>query len=918
MRSLRFKITAVSVVLVIFSLVIAVAVFYIASYRIILRKANQVNQILTDAAAQTIGTYLDKIADVAIASVNNGSIEGIIEPGHGTTYPDAERKDRYNYYLRQIIKYHDEIDAIVFVNEHDVVLASNVRGDFYRTFYEPSFFSGLKNTLASDARGPFFLGKYAEGQDERTVVYYPIYGTDRKEVRACIIIVPGEAFFRNINFPGGCIYLVDKAGTSVPVTQTPDAQSFPEGNLRYESNPGFDGWKIIGVSNSHEIHSKLGKNIPVCIGIGIPCILFAVLVVLYVSRRLVEPIQEMNRQVRKLTAVWPDNISIRTKNRKMRFRTTLLTVYSLFVTVPVISVALSFYINTKQIIENEVDLLSQYSTDLLLSQVNFIFDDYFESMVELSENERIQELLKYHNLAETDRQKAGESGEIMLKQQVSETVLSKQAKDPSLLNVALYDKDFDIIYSSVYGGYLMDAGHTKDHLQHLKGNKDRYLWSHMDQAYGGETVFRTGMPIRTGTLSDYSERGGEIEGYLVLDWNDQGISSVFDNFSCSSDIGVYLYDQNGEMIIKSSHDRTEGDIALSEEEKLKIASGQSLQYGNRSKEGYTATGRKIHANDWMLVAFVPLKEYHEGRVGLLLHSLILIGGLVAFSMVFSYRFSVKLGKNIKALLEVVRKVRKGDLDVRFKGNTGDEIEELGNSFNVMLDRLKEMIYQKIMSEMKAKDAEIRAKEFQLNLLQLQINPHFLYNTLKTVQYMVLCNDPRAEKMIKLLINLFRTSIGSGEKLVHVEEEIKHVQTYIEIQQIRFSNKFRITYDIPDEIMNLLILKLTLQPIVENAVFHGLELMEEGGEIHIDAAICRDKLRIRIFDNGRGIRQEELSEIREQLQGKARSRSIGLKNVHERIQLYFGKEYGVEIESTEGKGTTVSLWFPVNRDDEDVE
>ena len=175
--------------------------------------------------------------------------------------------------------------------------------------------------------------------------------------------------------------------------------------------------------------------------------------------------------------------------------------------------------------------------------------------------------------------------------------------------------------------------------------------------------------------------------------------------------------------------------------------------------------------------------------------------------------------------------------------------------------------------------------------------------------MVYSKDKHAEQMIKLLIKLFKTGVSKGEKLVSVREEIEHIRTYIDIQQMRFSNKFKVNYVIDDSVMDLKILKLTLQPIVENAIYHGLEMAEEEGIIEITGEMNEDRLVFVIRDNGLGITEEKLKEIKEQLKGLKAGRSIGLLNVHERIRLYFGINYGLDIESKIGYGTTVRVLLP---------
>jgi two-component system sensor histidine kinase YesM len=207
-------------------------------------------------------------------------------------------------------------------------------------------------------------------------------------------------------------------------------------------------------------------------------------------------------------------------------------------------------------------------------------------------------------------------------------------------------------------------------------------------------------------------------------------------------------------------------------------------------------------------------------------------------------------------------------------------------------------------------AEINFKDAQFNALQAQINPHFLYNTLETIHFMIVIGDNKAIKMVQLLGDLFRVGIGRGERFITLGQEVNHVRLYLEIQQIRYSNKFQVTIDMSEEVNQLYIIKFILQPIVENSIYHGIELMEEDGLISITGRIEAGQLVIRVTDNGIGMNESTLNELQDKLEGRIKTKGIGFTNVNERIRLNFGNEYGVFVESRENSGTTVTIRLPV--------
>ncbi|MEG1426157.1 MAG: sensor histidine kinase [Oscillospiraceae bacterium] len=264
-----------------------------------------------------------------------------------------------------------------------------------------------------------------------------------------------------------------------------------------------------------------------------------------------------------------------------------------------------------------------------------------------------------------------------------------------------------------------------------------------------------------------------------------------------------------------------------------------------------------------------------------------------------YVMSRILSYNINKICHVVEKVQFGDLDARFSSKRNDEIYALGENVNQMLLRIHNLIKEKYVIELKA-------KEFELNLLQSQINPHFLCNTLRTIEYMASVSDPRTVNTIKKLIYIFRRCLDVKNNLISLEEELKYVKNYTEIQQIRFGDKFCVEVDMPKELEEIRILQFTIQPLVENAIYHGVELLEANGKILILVEKDNTHIVVRVTDNGPGMNAEKLQEVRDRLAGKIPSESVGLINVNDRLKLQYGNSCGIIIESTVGIGTSVTL------------
>lgn len=286
---------------------------------------------------------------------------------------------------------------------------------------------------------------------------------------------------------------------------------------------------------------------------------------------------------------------------------------------------------------------------------------------------------------------------------------------------------------------------------------------------------------------------------------------------------------------------------------------------------------------------------------------------VAFAIVAALRISRSIYLPIKKLHDVTTTIARKDLEPLVTSDNVDEITELGMSFNIMVGKVRELLAAKIQEQENLKKAELRA-------LQAQINPHFLYNTLDTIIWMVESKrSAQVVDLVRALSRFFRISLSKGEDWITVGDEFEHVASYLAIQKIRYRDILDYQIDIDDTILSATILKLTLQPLVENALYHGIKNKRAGGMIHVrgqsrDAAF----IHIAIEDNGMGMTPERLTQVRAALVSDAPGPSeggYGLVNVNQRIRLYYGQRYGLTIASEYGAGTTVSLTIPLRRQPE---
>ncbi len=285
---------------------------------------------------------------------------------------------------------------------------------------------------------------------------------------------------------------------------------------------------------------------------------------------------------------------------------------------------------------------------------------------------------------------------------------------------------------------------------------------------------------------------------------------------------------------------------------------------------------------------------------------VIIGGLALIIFLLLGYISLvtdRITEPIIALSGRVRDITQGDFEPRRAVEASvTEIQSLSDGFENMTGQLNELIAKNKLAERKKRHAE-------LELLQAQINPHFLYNTLDTIIWLIESDNKETSiEMVSALSDFFRSSLSKGRDVITIEEEKKHVLSYMLIQKTRYRDRMDYEIDIPESLYCYQLPKLTLQPLVENSIYHGIKMQREKGFIKVTAADIGETIELTVRDNGAGMTEERLAELKNTLKGSD-SLGFGLRTVHERLQLFFGEEYGLQIQSAEGVGTTVSAIIP---------
>jgi len=367
--------------------------------------------------------------------------------------------------------------------------------------------------------------------------------------------------------------------------------------------------------------------------------------------------------------------------------------------------------------------------------------------------------------------------------------------------------------------------------------------------------------------------------------------------------GVIVSDAQGQVIFTNRNEK--GDGILNVNPKLIMESGQGIATLNG--HDFIVNLQNIPQTGWSLYTYVPSADITHKADSILNATLIVIGICILILIVMISIFANTMLRRIHRLNQWMKQVEHGDLTLVVPNASMDEIGQLTRRFGHMLKRINDLIQEVYANKIIQKEAELRA-------LQSQINPHFLYNTLSFINWKALRSDAHdISHMVTTLSTFYRTALNRGASIISVRDELENIRSYIEIMLIMNDYSFDVKYEIEEEVNHYSMVNLILQPLVENAIKHGIHQKESGrGLLRIRAAVNGPDLVFRVEDNGPGIAGQAAEELL-----KSPSSGYGLKNVNERIQLTFGFEYGISIESEEGRGTDMVVKIPKTFGKEEV-
>lgn len=412
-----------------------------------------------------------------------------------------------------------------------------------------------------------------------------------------------------------------------------------------------------------------------------------------------------------------------------------------------------------------------------------------------------------------------------------------------------------------------------------------------------------------------NEKNSEGLGYVALSINSENLSRLIDNIKFGKGGSLYIINNQGTILACEDRRSIFGSINFTDRVMKQISAGKnSLNFfeGKIGADNFFIFHSPLSINDWKLVVTIPVKELEDSVSSTLLSVSII--GVISFIIITAMSTLVlnNMSHPLKKILLSIKETRNGNLSQKVNVQGCMEVNELSIEFNFMLDKINRLL-DTIVDEQKA------LRKSELKALRAQINPHFLYNTLDSIKWLIFSGDSKkASELTAALSMFFRLGLSGGSEEIPIRDEIEHVRQYLFIQKLRCGDKMNYVLDVHPEIENFQSPKLILQPIVENAFIHGLNKKEGDGLIKIVVGMLDEQtLLFEISDNGLGMTPEELECLNHRinnplLQSTAGNHGYAIRNVNQRIKLSYGDKYGIYYKSKYEVGTKVSVTIPVIR------
>lgn len=543
---------------------------------------------------------------------------------------------------------------------------------------------------------------------------------------------------------------------------------------------------------------------------------------------------------------------------------------------------------------------SSLYTHTIIQQMNQNIDSYIDYMANISylvsSNEDVQEYL------------FGDEADVEVKGRILnqfETILDSRS---DILNLGIISENGKMLINdgrAVPNPYL-DI-HTQEWYENaLKGSEASYLTSsHVQHVISGERPWV--ITLSRGIRNMNSGSGREKEGVFFIDLNYNAISELCNQGMVGTQGYAFILDADGNIVYHPQQQQLYNELQTENISLIMEADSDTILSGKGSSEKLYSISRSSKTG-WTVVDSVRVEELLRKSNKAQSLYILVAAGLMAVALFFSRFIAKSITQPIQKLCDSMERVQEGDFAVSdVVVDSANEIGSLTTSFNVMTHRIQDLMEQNIREQEAKRKSELKA-------LQSQINPHFLYNTLDSIIWMA--EGKKNEEVVLMtasLARLLRQSISNEDEVVSIGQEVEYARCYLTIQKMRYKDKMEFQIDVEPSILNIRLIKLVLQPIIENAIYHGLKYKESKGFLLVKGFLKDGNAVIQVVDDGVGMEPEVLEHIYEKHKVNYRSNGVGVYNVQKRLQLYYGSEYGITYKSEKGKGTTATITIPGNQE-----
>ena len=466
-------------------------------------------------------------------------------------------------------------------------------------------------------------------------------------------------------------------------------------------------------------------------------------------------------------------------------------------------------------------------------------------------------------------------------------------------DIIILDTERNIRYHYLTGhNMLQDGRRLQECFETAQSNLGGETWLGMGNSlYQGEEAVTLVKAIPM-------DEKGAMRGIVVIEINPEIFRRLLlNNQSLPISQYTFIVDKKGQILCTSRKVQPR----WLEEIEATFQNGERNFILEWDEEKYDVFGQYNGLTGWKTYSVVAVHDIFPQAAQLrgTIAMIVMLAVFVALVMVTVISYSITAP--IRELSNAMKQVEQENFDIEIRSRRKDEIGHLITSFTYMVGRIRQLIYEVYQKKIEQKNAEIRA-------LQAQINPHFLYNTLDSINWMLIERDEQdISDVVVSLGEILRYAIGGQNHLVPLRSEVRYIESYLFIQKNRLEERLNYQWELDEEALDVLVPKLIMQPLVENAVIHGIEPLKRGGMLLMKAWVEEETLLIRVTDNGEGMNQEELEALREKLSRKDEIENIGMRNIQRRIELTFGLEQAMEIQSVKGEGTTITIRMDVCRE-----